>query len=78
MATLLGMVLAIHTEAALMCILIFLIVLLASKYVSLVNKLFPGLLLLMIVEAPALELLRKNVSPWLLVIVPLLAMHVAR
>ncbi len=34
-ATLLGMVLSIHTEAALLCILIFLIVLLASKYVSL-------------------------------------------
>ncbi len=49
-ATLLGMVLAIHTEAALMCILIFLIVLLASKYVSLGSLIaalaFPILLLL--------------------------------
>ncbi len=49
-ATLLGMVLAIHTEAALMCILIFLIVLLASKYVSLGSLMaalaFPILLLL--------------------------------
>jgi|APFEC2959095171_1045051.scaffolds.fasta_scaffold00160_27 acyl phosphate:glycerol-3-phosphate acyltransferase len=34
-ATLLGMVLSIHTEAALLCIVIFLVVLLASKYVSL-------------------------------------------
>ncbi|MBC7921144.1 MAG: glycerol-3-phosphate 1-O-acyltransferase PlsY [Ferruginibacter sp.] len=34
-ATLLGMVLSIHLEAALLCIAIFLIVVLASKYVSL-------------------------------------------
>lgn len=34
-ATLLGMVLSIHMDAALLCIAIFLIVLLASKYVSL-------------------------------------------
>jgi acyl phosphate:glycerol-3-phosphate acyltransferase len=34
-ATLLGMLLAIHTEAAVICMLIFIIVLLISKYVSL-------------------------------------------
>jgi acyl phosphate:glycerol-3-phosphate acyltransferase len=49
-ATLLGMVLAIHIEAALICTLIFVIVLLASKYVSLGSMIaslaFPILLLL--------------------------------
>jgi acyl phosphate:glycerol-3-phosphate acyltransferase len=49
-ATLLGMVLSIHTEAALLCIAIFLIVLLASKYVSLGSIIaalaFPILMLL--------------------------------
>ncbi len=49
-ATLLGMVLAIHTEAALLCILIFFVVLLTSKYVSLGSMIaalaFPILLLL--------------------------------
>jgi glycerol-3-phosphate acyltransferase PlsY len=49
-ATLLGMVLAIHTEAALLCMLIFFVVLLTSKYVSLGSMIaalaFPILLLL--------------------------------
>jgi glycerol-3-phosphate acyltransferase PlsY len=49
-ATLLGMVLAIHTEAALLCIVIFFVVLLTSKYVSLGSMIaalaFPILLLL--------------------------------
>lgn len=34
-ATLCGMILAVHTEAALLCVLVFLIVLFLSKYVSL-------------------------------------------
>ncbi len=49
-ATLLGMVLAIHTEAALLCMLIFFVVLLTSRYVSLGSMIaalaFPILLLL--------------------------------
>jgi glycerol-3-phosphate acyltransferase PlsY len=49
-ATLLGMVLAIHTEAALLCMVIFFVVLLTSKYVSLGSMIaalaFPILLLL--------------------------------
>jgi glycerol-3-phosphate acyltransferase PlsY len=49
-ATLLGMVLSIHLEAALLCILIFFIVLLTSKYVSLGSMIaalaFPILLLI--------------------------------
>lgn len=49
-ATLLGMMLAIQTEVALMCIVIFVIVLLTSKYVSLGSMIaalaFPILLLL--------------------------------
>ena len=49
-ATLLGMVLAIQTEVALICLLIFIIVLLITKYVSLGSMLaaisFPILLLL--------------------------------
>lgn len=49
-ATLLGMVLAIHIEAALLCILIFFLVLLLSKYVSLGSMIaslaFPLLLLM--------------------------------
>ncbi len=49
-ATLMGMVLAIHTEAALLCLVIFFVVLLTSKYVSLGSMIaalaFPILLLL--------------------------------
>jgi glycerol-3-phosphate acyltransferase PlsY len=49
-ATLLGMVLAIHAEAALICIAVFLVVFLISKYVSLGSMIaalaFPILLLL--------------------------------
>jgi glycerol-3-phosphate acyltransferase PlsY len=49
-ATLLGMALAIHLEASLLCILIFIIVLLTSKYVSLGSMIatlaFPILLLI--------------------------------
>ncbi|MCC9168365.1 glycerol-3-phosphate 1-O-acyltransferase PlsY [Pontibacter harenae] len=49
-ATLLGMMLAIHTEVALMCMVIFVIVLFTSKYVSLGSMIaalaFPILLLL--------------------------------
>ncbi len=49
-ATLLGMVLAIHNEAALLCMVIFFVVLLTSKYVSLGSMIaalaFPILLLL--------------------------------
>lgn len=49
-ATLLGMVLAIHLEAALICVLVFLVVFLISKYVSLGSMIaalaFPILLLL--------------------------------
>lgn len=49
-ATLLGMVLSIHLEAALLCLLIFFIVLLTSKYVSLGSMIaalaFPILLLI--------------------------------
>ncbi|HEY8401499.1 MAG TPA: glycerol-3-phosphate acyltransferase, partial [Cytophagaceae bacterium] len=49
-ATLLGMVLSIHIEAALVCFLIFCIVLLLSKYVSLGSMMaalaFPILLML--------------------------------
>ncbi|MFD2248634.1 glycerol-3-phosphate 1-O-acyltransferase PlsY [Pontibacter ruber] len=49
-ATLLGMMLAIHTEVALVCMVIFLIVLFTSKYVSLGSMIaalaFPMLLLL--------------------------------
>ncbi len=49
-ATLLGMILAIHVEAALLCMLIFVLVLLFSKYVSLGSMIaalaFPLLLLM--------------------------------
>jgi len=49
-ATLLGMVLAIHVEAALLCILIFFLVVLFSKYISLGSMIaalsFPLLLLM--------------------------------
>lgn len=49
-ATLLGMVLSIHTEVALLCIVIFFVVLLASQYVSLGSIIaalaFPILMLL--------------------------------
>lgn len=48
-ATLLGMVLSVHTQAALLCLLVFLVVLLFSKYVSLGSMIsalvFPILLL---------------------------------
>jgi glycerol-3-phosphate acyltransferase PlsY len=60
-ATLLGMVLAIHWQAALICVLVFIIVFIISKYVSLGSMIaslaFPILLLLPFFKGPDKPLL---------------------
>ncbi len=71
-ATLLGMVLAIHPELALLCISIFLLTLIASQYVSLSSILatlaFPVLLLLGVFGKPEISLVVFGFAMFLLVV----------
>jgi glycerol-3-phosphate acyltransferase PlsY len=71
-ATLLGMVLAIHPELALLCITIFILTLIASQYVSLSSILatlaFPVLLLLGVFGKPEVSLVIFGFVMFLMVV----------
>lgn len=71
-ATLLGMVLAIHPELALLCITIFILTLIASQYVSLSSILatlaFPVLLLLGVFGKPEVLLVIFGFAMFLMVV----------
>lgn len=71
-ATLLGMVLAIHPELALICITIFILTLIASQYVSLSSILatlaFPVLLLLGVFGKPEVSLVIFGFAMFLMVV----------
>lgn len=71
-ATLLGMVLAIHPELALICITIFILTLIASQYVSLSSILatlaFPVLLLLGVFGKPEVSLVVFGFVMFLMVV----------
>lgn len=72
-ATLLGMVLAIHPELALVCIAIFLLTLIASQYVSLSSILatlaFPVLLLLGVFGSPEISLVIFGFAMFVMVVI---------
>jgi len=72
-ATLLGMVLAIHPELALVCIAIFLLTLIASQYVSLSSILatlaFPVLLLLGVFGSPETSLVIFGFAMFVMVVI---------
>lgn len=71
-ATLLGMVLAVHPELALICITIFILTLIASQYVSLSSILatlaFPVLLLLGVFGKPEISLVVFGFAMFLMVV----------
>ncbi len=71
-ATLLGMVLAVHPELALVCITIFILTLIASQYVSLSSILatlaFPVLLLLGVFGKPEVSLVVFGFAMFLMVV----------